>query len=533
MQRFAILSVFDKTGLAELAKGLTELGVEILSTGGTAKFLESSGYKVVKISDHTGHPEILEGRVKSLHPKIHGGILARRELAEDLAELAANKIAPIDFVIVNLYAFNQKLEEVVAKGLEDSSELLEMIDIGGPTMIRAAAKNCYNVVPVCDPADYPTVLAELKATGDVSRETREKLAAKVFTMTAAYDGQIAAYFSSKGKLQSKSELPELESLVLKKKMELRYGENPHQSAALYSRHQEGVKVPSQGWVQLQGKELSYNNLLDMQAAVDLFLELSTEFSDKNAAVVIKHLNPCGAALSTNSNKDAFVLARNCDPVSAFGGIVALSGEVGKDLAETILEGFVEVLLLEEISNEAKEVFAKKKNIRVIKCDFDYLATVNQSQQFNIRPFYHDYLLQTPDKQLSSLSKENVVCGETVSSEQLEDFKLAWVLCKHVKSNAIVIAKNRQAIGIGAGQMSRVDSAKLSIERAKANGHDVKGGVAASDAFLPFADTLTVLNDAGVVGLVQPGGSIKDDLVVEEAKKRNVSMLFTGERHFRH
>ena len=533
MNSHAILSVFDKSDLLPFAIELAKRGVTILSTGGTSRHLKEGGVEVVSISDYTGSPEILDGRVKSLHPKIHGGILARRSLDKDNQTLEEHDIAPIDFVVVNLYPFLDKVNEVVSSKDPNHPSLVEDIDIGGPTMIRAAAKNCHHVVPVCDPADYPLILKELDESGEISLSLRRKLAAKVFSMMANYDSQIARYFSLDEKLldeegNSKGLAPR-EAIVLKEKQQLRYGENPHQSARLY----ELVGGDNKSlWTQTQGKELSYNNLVDMQATLDVFTELYDGLGDKNVAVVIKHTNPCGAAIRDKAI-DAFKAARDCDPISAFGGIIAVSGTVDVELAKTITENFVEIVCVEELTDEARAVFAKKKNLRLIACDYSSMLAAAKEKQFTVKSVGADFLIQEGDSNCAKITKESEQTGADISSETLDDLNFAWKVAKHVKSNTIVVAKDGQAIGVGAGQMSRVDAARIALDRAKAHGFSPEGAVAASDAFLPFADTLEVLNDGGVVSLAQPGGSKKDDVVIEAAKSRGMSMVFTSERHFRH
>lgn len=536
MKGLAIVSVFDKTGLDSFAKGLAELGLGILSTGGTAKFLKESGVEVRSISDYTGHPEILDGRVKTLHPKVHGGILARRNLDGDLQQLSENEITPIDFVVVNLYPFIHKVREIEAAGKVDHESLVESIDIGGPTMIRAAAKNAEFVAPVCDPSDYQPILDELKSSGELSAATRQRLAAKVFTMMSAYDGAIARYYSLGEKLLEEDGTPKrlapVESYTLVEEQALRYGENPHQSAGLYRPFSWSEGDTCSWWTQLQGKEISYNNLLDMQGALDIFLELYDGLEDEHAAVVIKHSNPCGAAIR-GSALEAFTVARDCDPISAFGGIIAVSGVVDAEIASSVLEGFVEVMLLEDLTDEAAELFAKKKNVRVLKCDFKKYLEQRKRGGLSVRNSFGDFLVQTTDSTISLPVADKVVSGGEPDPQLMKDAVFAWKVCKHVKSNAIIIVKDGAAIGIGAGQMSRVDAAKLAIQRARFHGHDPKGGVSASDAFLPFSDTLEILNDAGVSSLVQPGGSIKDKDVIASAESRGVTMILTGERHFRH
>lgn len=536
MKKLAIVSVWDKTNLEPFARGLVEAGIGILSTGGTAKYLTSCGIELQSIDSYTGHPEILDGRVKTLHPKIHGGILARRDKPEDLVQLQENGIAPIEFVVVNLYPFVDKVREIEAKRKADHGSLVEFIDIGGPTMIRAAAKNSKHVVPVCDPRDYDAVLSELRHHGDISLQTRARLAGKVFTTMAAYDGAIARYFSLGEQLLNEDGSPKrlapVESIVLEQSMSLRYGENPHQSAGLYRPAEVGAAAHEAWWHVTQGKELSYNNLLDMQGTLDLFLELMSPQESYHTAVIIKHSNPCGAAIRANA-RDAFIAARECDPVSAFGGIVAVSGMVDADLASTIVEGFVEVVLVRDLTPEAAEVFAKKKNVRLIICDFERYLAEKSKGALSVRNFFGDFLVQSIDNQLTVPTQERVVSKAQPTDEMMSDMQFAWKVCKHVKSNAIVLVKDKRAIGIGAGQMSRVDAAKIAIQRAKTHGFAVEGTVAASDAFLPFTDTLETLNDAGVAALVQPGGSIKDQEVFACADARGVVMALTGERHFRH
>lgn len=541
MSRNAIVSVFDKTGLDEFARELIGLGFTILSTGGTAKHLSGIGVSIRSIDDYTGHPEILEGRVKTLHPKIHGGILARTERADDLEQLTKNGIEPIEIVAVNLYPFTHKIAEVEAGRLPADQSLVESIDIGGPTMIRAAAKNYRSVVPVCDPADYPVVIAELREKGSVSLETRLRLAGKVFATMAAYDAAVARYFSLSEKVIDERSQPKtlapVESFVLERITSLRYGENPHQQAGLYRPVQVGEALrgsPAETlpWQVQQGKELSYNNLLDMYAALDLFLELHGAYTPQHTAVIIKHNNPCGAAVAPSA-QEAYVMARACDPVSAFGGIVVVSGNVDDVLAKTIIEEFVEVVVCESLTPAASEIFAKKKNLRLITCDFKWYMDRRERGYLSVRNFYGEVLLQTADTATAVPRLDRVVTSQLPTNEMLADLEFAWRICKHVKSNTIVVAKARQAIGIGAGQMSRVDAARLAIDRAKYHGHSVRKAVAASDAFLPFPDTLEQLNEAGIVALVQPGGSIKDEDVIAAANGRGMVMIFTGERHFRH
>ncbi len=539
MRKLALVSVYDKTGLEDFVKGLIKQGIEILSTGGTLKFLEEKGIPVTSVDSYTGHPEILGGRVKTLHPKVHGGILARRSKEKDLEQLKSLDISLIDYVVVNLYPFADKIKELEEKGsitadAQGHDSLVEFIDIGGPTMIRAAAKSFEDVAAVCDPKDYCVILEQLTKKGSLSVETRRKLAAKVFKTTAAYDSAIARYFSLDEKIRddagNKIILAPFESLVLERKMELRYGENPHQSAGLY--REVSSSNQKEPWEVLQGKELSYNNLLDMHGALDLYLELYQGKGSFHPAVVIKHANPSGAAYAKTALQ-AFKLARDCDPVSAFGGIVVLSGKVDAELATEVTSGFVEVIACEDFNEEAAAVFAKKKNLRLVKCDFSSYLKRREAGGFTLRSYLGDYLLQTIDNQIADIKAEQTVSELKPSPQMLADLNFAWKVCKHVKSNAIVIAKNLQAIGVGAGQMSRLDSAKISVQRAITHGHDLQGAVVGSDAFLPFPDTLEILANAGVKALVQPGGSIKDQEVIDMANKLGVVMLFTGQRHFRH
>ncbi len=531
MSRSAIVSVWNKEGLEPFVRGLVSHGIEILSTGGTAKFLKEKGIPVKLIEEYTGHPEVFDGRVKTLHPKVHGGILARRDNPSDQKEMVANSIAPIDFVVVNLYPFADKLAEFSSQGKVSDDEIIEYIDIGGPTMIRSAAKNFKDVAVVSDPSDYKTVLDDLVSSGKVSAETKRRLAGKVFTTMAAYDGAVARYFAGE-----ENGIPRVESQVLELDQPLRYGENPHQHAGLYRRVRVGGGKSERFWRQIQGKELSYNNLLDMQAALDLLGELipltGNGHAKETAAVIIKHNNPCGVAIRKDP-VDAFKAARDCDPTSAFGGIIALNSPLNGKAAEVIVEQFVEVVLAPELSDEAKAVFEKKKNLRVIEVDLNALTAAIRLGGVQVRAMYGDYLVQTQDNQLIELRQEFVATKAKPDPRIFEDLRFSWAVCKHVKSNVIVIARDRQAFGIGAGQMSRVDSARIAIRRANDHGFTIEGAVAASDAFLPFPDTLEILNDAGVSALVQPGGSVKDQEVIDCADRREVVMMMCGERHFRH
>lgn len=536
MDHYAIVSVWDKTGILPLVRALVQRGIKILSTGGTAKHLEENGIKVVPVSSYTGHAELMDGRVKTLHPKIHAGILARRDREDDTASLQEAGGGFIDYVVVSLYPFVDKVNEIERAGAPDHDSLVEFIDIGGPTMLRAAAKNCRDVVALCRPSDYSLVIEELENARSVSLETRRRLAARVFATMSAYDGEIARYFSLEERLledtgRAAALAPHL-SVALERIAPLRYGENPHQDAGLYRKVQVGDVKAVEPWKQLQGKEISYNNLLDMQGALGLFLEVWRGNPGKETAVIIKHSNPCGVAVRPAVH-DAFVEARSCDPLSAFGGIIAVSGTVDENLVELMLEGFVEVVLAADYTEGALQAFKRKKNVRVIQCNFGELEERAGKDLLSLRNAFGDYLVQTTDAELRPLSEAEVATERAPDEQMRADLALAWQICKHVKSNTIVVVKDGKAIGIGAGQMSRVDAAHFALQRAKTHGHDASGAVAASDAFLPFADTLEVLNDGGVIALIQPGGSIKDESVVEAANSRNMVMLFTGERHFRH
>lgn len=531
-QSYALISTYDKTGSAALAKALVAQGYGILSTGGTASFLEENGVQVTRIEDFTGQAEILGGRVKSLHPKIHGGILARRENEDDMATLQRDGLTTIDFVVVNLYPFIDQIELSLSEGKKDS--LIEFIDIGGPTMIRAAAKNYRDVVVLSDPADYASVIKVLETGQSLDQQARCCLAAKVFATMANYDAAVARYLSLNESLVDEKGKPvafaPLEALVFQLDEQLRYGENPHQQAAFYREFGSGSKIKP-AWTQLQGKELSYNNLVDAEGALACFTELYQSQPSQHCAVIIKHTNPCGAAIAED-NLQAFLQARSCDPISAFGGIIAVSGELTEELADSICDGFVEVVLASSFSSGALTRFSKKKNVRLLECDFDRLGLQAKSAS-EIKPAMGGYLLQSVDRSCVLASQGRSVAAVSPSEAQLKQLDLAVVICKHVKSNAIVIVNEGKAVGVGAGQMSRVDAARLSVMRAELHGHNLKGAVAASDAFLPFPDTLEVLSDAGVEALVQPGGSLKDQDVIDAANRRKLSLVFTGERHFRH
>ena len=501
----AILSVSDKTGLLELARALKNAGVEILSTGGTAKLLLDNGIPVVKISDHTGHPEIMEGRVKSLHPKVHGGILGRRSDQNHMADMKKHGITPIDMVVVNLYPFEHT---VAQKGVTDA-EAIENIDIGGPSMIRSAAKNHEDVVVVVDPADYPEIIGAVKSGQGTTYEQRRRLATKAFARVSAYDHAIHAYLS--GATQ-----PETLKLEYKKIATLRYGENPHQSASFYASPEDAAYT---GANQLHGKELSYNNILDISAA----LRIAREFTE-TCAVIIKHTNPCGVAVDANQ-LSAYKRAYACDPVSAFGSVLAFNNTVTAETAEEIGKTFVEAIIAPDYDDRAVEILKQKKNIRIIRPKDFY-----QPETADIKSVVGGLLMQSPDNILLDEANLKVVSKRQPTAKEMADMKFAWTVAKHVKSNAIIFARDGQTVGIGAGQMSRVDSSKIAVSKAQ---EPVRGCVMSSDAFFPFRDGIDAAGEAGITAVISPGGSMRDEEVIAAADHYNMAMVFTGIRHFRH
>ncbi len=511
----ALVSVSDKTGVVEFCRGLAELKVEILSTGGTAKLLREFNLPVTEVADYTGFPEILGGRVKTLHPKIHGGILGRRGI--DDQAMTEHGILPIDLVVVNLYPFTQ----VTSDPRCDLATAIEHIDIGGPAMLRAAAKNHAAVGVVVDPADYARVLKALRLEGGLAAELRLELAAKAFLHTASYDSAIALYLERA--LHPEAELPAVLSLSARKVEELRYGENPHQQAALYY-----IGEPPVGSLgaarQLQGNPLSYNNLADADAA----LECVRSF-EGFACVIVKHANPCGVAQG-DTLLEAYEKAYATDPVSAFGGIIAFNQPLDEATARCILERqFVEVILAPQVSAGAKEVLARKPKLRVLACG----ELAPQTKTLEFKCLSGGLLVQTKD--LAGLRLEDLkpVTRRRPSAQELEDLLFAWRVVKYVKSNAIVYARERRTLGIGAGQMSRVWSARLGIQKAKEAGLSITGAVMASDAFFPFRDGVDFAVEAGVRAIIQPGGSIRDEEVIAAADEAGIAMVFTGVRHFRH
>ena len=515
--RRALISVYDKRGLEDLARGLARLGVEIVSTGGTLKFLEEKGIPVTGVSGVTGFPEILDGRVKTLHPKVHGGILANREVPEHLDALAAHGIDRIDVVVVNLYPFR----ETVARGAS-FEETIEMIDVGGPTMVRAAAKNAAGVAVVVDPLDYPRVLAALEeGRGVVPEPLRWELALKAFRETARYDAAISEWLASQDGQSAPDAFPERKTLELRREMVLRYGENPHQSGAVYGI--EGTAGVFGGFAALQGKELSWNNLLDADAA----RKMAGMFDDTAEAtvVIVKHNNPCGIGRGADL-QEAYRRALATDPVSAFGSVIALNREADGALAAAMADLFVEVLLAPGFSPEARERFAAKKNLRLIECPL-YRP---HAGEIELRALDGGFLAQPPDGYPDDSASWTCPTKRQPSPEERRALEFAWKIVRYVKSNAIVVANGDQTVGVGAGQMSRVDSCRLAVEKAKL---PVAGTVAASDAFFPFRDGLDVLIKAGVTAVVQPGGSKRDDEAIAAADEAGVAMVFTGVRHFRH
>jgi len=518
--RRALVSVFDKTGLEEMARGLYRLGIEIVSTGGTLKFLQEKGIPVVAVSDVTGFPEMLEGRVKTLHPKVHGGILAKRSDSEHLDALAEHGIERIDLVVVNLYPFR----ETVARGAS-FAETVEMIDVGGPTMVRAAAKNFDGVAVVVDPADYPRVLAALEqGRGTVPEPLRRELALKAFRQTASYDAAISEWLGGQASSPAPARedggglFPERSHLELRSEMVLRYGENPHQGGAVYS--DAGGPGVFGGFQALQGKELSWNNLLDADAA----RKMAGLFPEP-AVIIVKHNNPCGIGRGADL-AEAYRRAFATDTVSAFGSVIALNRPADGALAEAMADLFVEVLLAPGFDADARARFGAKKNLRLIECPLYQPAR----DAVELRAIDGGFLAQPPDAFPDDPATWTCPTRRQPSPEERRALEFAWRVVRYVKSNAIVVANADQTVGIGAGQMSRVDSCRLAVEKAQL---PVAGAVAASDAFFPFRDGLDVLAKAGVVAVAQPGGSKRDDEIIAAADEAGMAMVMTGVRHFRH
>jgi phosphoribosylaminoimidazolecarboxamide formyltransferase/IMP cyclohydrolase len=528
---FALLSVSDKTGVVDLARGLAAAGFALLSTGGTAKLLAEAGLAVTEVAEHTGSPEMLDGRVKTLHPRVHGGLLARRDLAEHRDAIAAHGIPPIDVLVVNLYPF----ERTVARADCTLADAIENIDIGGPAMVRSAAKNWEGVAVLTDPAQYAGVLAEVAAAGAVSRETRFRLAVAAFDRIAAYDGAISDYLSSLAGpvadgVPERAEFPAQANGRFVKLQDLRYGENPHQSAAFYRdlHPAPGSLVTAR---QLQGKELSYNNIADADAAWECVKSFGDAPSAPAACAIVKHANPCGVAVGATA-LEAYRLAFRTDPTSAFGGILAFGVPVDGAAAEAIDRQFVEVLIAPAFTDEALAVFARKKNVRLLAIErpADVAASRNRHDTKRVGS---GLLIQTADTHVLARADLRVVTKRAPSEAEVDDLLFAWTVAAHVKSNAIVFCRGGATLGVGAGQMSRLDSARIASIKAEAAGLTLAGSAVASDAFFPFRDGLDVVAEAGATSVIQPGGSVRDAEVIAAADERGLAMVFTGVRHFRH
>jgi phosphoribosylaminoimidazolecarboxamide formyltransferase / IMP cyclohydrolase len=516
--RQALISVSDKTGVVDLAQRLTRFGIGILSTGGTAKLLQDAGVKVTEIGAYTGFPEMLDGRVKTLHPKVHAGILARRDLPAHMRAVAEAHIPTIDIVVVNLYPFT----ETVAQPDCTLVEAIENIDIGGPTLLRAAAKNYQHVAAVADPADYAALLAEMESSGGaISRSTRFNLARKAFSHTAAYDSAISNYLTAVDVDGERKQFSDRLNLNFAKLQDLRYGENPHQHAAFY-RDLRRVPGALSEFLQLQGKELSYNNIADADAAWEC-----VKTFDQPACVIIKHANPCGVAVASDL-VSAYRRALSTDPTSAFGGITSFNRELDAAAAEAVLQQFVEVVVAPKVSGQAKALLATKTNVRVLE-----VPLADGVNAFDMKRVGGGLLVQTPDALNVPVSSLKVVTKARPTDAQLKDLLFAWRVAKFVKSNAIVFCRDGMTVGVGAGQMSRVDSARIASIKAQNAGLILTDSVVASDAFFPFRDGLDVVVNAGARAVIQPGGSVRDDEVIAAANEHGIAMVFTGVRHFRH
>ena len=512
----ALLSVSDKAGIVELAKALLTQGVEILSTGGTAQLLKLNGVVVTEVQDYTGFPEMMEGRVKTLHPKVHGGILARRDKPDHVRAMEEHDIPPIDMVVVNLYPFAQ----TVAKAGVTMEDAIENIDIGGPAMVRAAAKNHAFVAVVTDPADYADIVAKMKAThGELDMDTRYALAAKAFSHTAEYDGMISSWLTARGAAGEAREFPDRLNLQFRLAQPMRYGENPHQAAAFYVERNPPAGTLA-AFRQLQGKELSYNNIADADAA----WECCRTF-DVPACAIIKHANPCGVAVAETplaAYRNAFLT----DPTSAFGGIIAFNRPVDGPTAEAVAKQFVEVVIAPAYDDAAQQVFAAKKNVRLLQIPLE--RTLNK---LDMKRVGGGLLVQTADDY--DVAEMRIVTKRSPSKDEMNDLVFAFRVAKFVKSNAIVFCRHGMTLGVGAGQMSRVDSTRIASIKAKNAGLSLRGSVVASDAFFPFRDGLDVVAGAGARAVIQPGGSVRDDEVIAAADEHGIAMVFTGMRHFRH
>jgi phosphoribosylaminoimidazolecarboxamide formyltransferase/IMP cyclohydrolase len=515
--RRALVSVSDKTGIVNFARGLAACGFSLLSTGGTASLLSREGIAVTEVSSYTGFPEMLDGRVKTLHPRIHAGLLARRDDPKHIAALTQAGIDPIELVVVNLYPFQQ----TVARADCSLADAVENIDIGGPTLLRAAAKNYGSVAAVVDPADYPRVLEELRAAGSVSAESRFALARKVFAHTAAYDAAVANYLSALDASGKRSEYPQVLTLQFTKLQDLRYGENPHQSAAFY-RDARPVAGSLASYRQVQGKELSYNNIADADAAWECVKQF-----EEPACVIIKHANPCGVALAPSLSA-AYERAFATDPVSAFGGIIGFNRELDAAAAQAVSKQFAEVIIAPRVTQDALRVLAGKANLRVLE-----VPLAREVQAHDYKRIGGGLLVQSADGRMVARDELRVVTRRQPSEAQWADLAFAWRVAKFVKSNAIVFCGAGATLGVGAGQMSRVDSVRIAALKAKSAGLSLQGAAVASDAFFPFRDGLDALAEAGAAAVIQPGGSVRDDEVIAAADERGIAMVFTGVRHFRH
>ncbi len=517
MVKQALISVSDKAGVVEFAKTLAQLGYRLLSTGGTAKLLAEQGLAVTEVAAYTGFPEILDGRVKTLNPRIHAGLLARRPDPAHMKSLQEHGIDPIDLLVVNLYPF----EQTIAKAGCTFDDAIENIDIGGPAMLRAAAKNHESVAVVVDPGDYGCIVEELKDKGAVSAATRLALAKKVFAHTSRYDGAIANYLTALDGQGARGAFPDVLSRQWVKVQQMRYGENPHQHAAFY-RERDVAPGLLASYTQLQGKELSYNNIADADAAWDCVRSF-----DEPACVIIKHANPCGVAVG-GSAAEAYAKAFKTDPTSAFGGIIAFNRAVDAAAAQAVSKQFVEVVIAPAFDEAARGVFSAKQNVRLLT-----VALGNAQNDFDFKRVGGGLLVQTPDVHALKPADLKVVTDKAPTPAQLADLLFAWRVARFVKSNTIVFAHDGMTLGVGAGQMSRIDSARIASIKAKEAGLTLAGSAAASDAFFPFRDGLDVVVDAGATCVIQPGGSMRDDEVIAAANERGIAMVFTGVRHFRH
>jgi phosphoribosylaminoimidazolecarboxamide formyltransferase / IMP cyclohydrolase len=514
----AILSVSDKAGIVEFAKGMSRLGVELFASGGTARLLKESRVPIRLIEEYTGFPEILNGRVKTLNPKIHGGILALRDNPEHAKTLAAHGVLPFDMVVVNLYPF----EAAVGKPGCTLAEAIENIDIGGPSMLRSAAKNFPHVAAVCDPADYPEVLSRLKkGNGNLDARTHAELGRKAFALTARYDAVISNWLGRQN--GGREEYPETFTVQWRKSQALRYGENPHQAAALYADPRLPDEPTLGGARQLQGKDLSYNNIVDLDAALQLVLEF-----EEPTAAIIKHTNPSGVGLSRRRLVDAFKKAKECDPVSAYGGVIGVNRPVDAATAREVAATFFEAIVAPSYEKEARRILSAKANLRVLETGGPFRWS--RDPGVDMKRISGGLLLQSRDRHVLTAGDLKVATKRAPTEEEAASLLFAWKVVKHVKSNAIVFALKDRTVGVGAGQMSRVDSAKIAVMKAQ---RPTKGTVVASDAFFPFRDGLDVAADAGATAVIQPGGSVRDAEVVAAADERGMAMVFTGIRHFRH